>query len=77
MWEDPRLRFARQMLFARGVAKGAPGRNRALPRSVDFRIGVEPGFNGQGPGALLMGGSRHLAYRLGMPSSLFQTGEDF
>src|SRR5882757_7616751 len=54
------LRIARQLFLARGIAKQAPRRHRPLAGPVDLRIGVEPGLDGQSPGAFLVGIGSHL-----------------
>jgi hypothetical protein len=54
------LSVPRKLLLARGIAKQAPGRHRPLAGPVDLRIGVEPGLDGQSPGALLVGIGSHL-----------------
>ena len=47
--------LTRQMLGARRIAERAPQRHGSLARTLDARIGVEPGRDGQGPRALLVG----------------------
>ena len=54
------LRLPRKMLLARGIAKRAPERHRALAGPIDPGVRVQARFESHGPGAVLIAIGSHL-----------------